>query len=211
MQLTAVILLLFVALTATAHPHPSTQLLRIHHFDHPESEVPCAPANSSALAARASNGLCSTLELPTEGSYKTGYTQFCTKYVSDSAKKVLSTNSAPLVATYMLPTHTKVSIPWIFKIHGPDSGSQPYLLTQQGCIKGFRDILESKNAKLGGSFCVVGGTGGDGESKKFWDQGFVLVKGGDMTFREGTNGNSCRFETRRRKGEFDPKGPDGKK
>jgi hypothetical protein len=56
---------------------------------------------------------------------------------------------------------------------------------------------------------VVSGSGGNGESKVFSGQGYVLKMGSSINWAKGDVADGSKYETRRRKGEFDPNNPDG--
>lgn len=192
MQLKAVISLAFVASTVFAHPHVDPE--------------------PSLHDRGTSKQLCTTLELPTEEQYKMGYSSFCSTYmVTEPDKRRMDVNSDPVVATFMLKTHIGTTIPWIFKISVAAWGGGAYFLNREACFAGFRNYLEGEKAKLGSNYCVVDGTGGNGASKGFSGQGFVLVMGSTMTFEgRGEINNGFKYETRRRNGDFDPNKPDGK-
>ncbi|KAF2624552.1 hypothetical protein BU25DRAFT_461079 [Macroventuria anomochaeta] len=167
-----------------------------------------AALSNTTLIPRAEKGICATLELPTEASYKIGYEAFCTKYVPYEVYLTMGTTSSDLVATYMLKTHLGTEIPWIFKIRTEAwGGSKPYLLKRDKCMAGFRNMLEGERAKVGTNYCVVDRSGGNGESKKLSGQGFVLVTGGAITWAKGDVNDGSRYEARRRKGDFDPNNP----
>lgn len=212
MHFSKVALLACMAFTASANPHPEfeqTQALPTHLLNREEARH-AEPSTNVTLHPRADNGLCKDLELPTEATYTIGYESFCTKYVPDDRTTVMGPGSRPLVATFMLGTHIGTTIPWIFKIWGTETGSQPLYLTRDVCISNFRDMLESERAKLGTNYCIVDGSGGNGESKEFWGQGFVLVMEMHMVWMKGDVNQVSKFEARKRKGKFDTNNPDGK-
>lgn len=182
----ATIFLAYIASTVFAHPHADSETL---------------------LDSRdTSKQLCTTLELPIEEQYRIGYNAFCNRYLpAKPDRKRMTYSSDPIVATYMLETHTGTTIPWIFKISPGQWILGHWDLQREMCLAGFKDYLEGEKAKLGTNYCVIDGTGGNGASKGFSGQGFVLVMGNKMTFKgkEYVN-NGFVYETRRRKGQFDP-------
>lgn len=159
-----------------------------------------------------SKQLCTTLELLTEEQYRIGYTGFCDTYIPAEADKLLlHYASDPIVATFMLKTHTGTTIPWIFKISPVLWMVGEWDLHREMCLAGFKDYLEGEKAKLGTNYCVVDGTGGNGASNGYAGQGNVLVMGGSMTFKvKGDLNYAFVYETRRRKGEFNSDKQDGK-
>lgn len=163
------------------------------------------PANTTTLTARAEKGICPTLELLTEASYKLGYETFCNRNAPADGQLLMQHKHETIVRTYMLKTHLGTEIPWIFKISSSAWGSErPYGLRRDKCLIGFKNVLEGERAKLGKNYCVVDESGGNGASEEFSSQGFVLVMGGSMDWWPGDVNHDARFETRRRKGKFDP-------
>ncbi|KAJ4984334.1 hypothetical protein SVAN01_10175 [Stagonosporopsis vannaccii] len=195
-------LLAFVTVTATAYPYPEskpTQHLTTFILEREEAHNTESSSNVT-LNARAEKGICTDLELPTEASYKTGYESFCKNWVPADTSIVMGPGSSPLVVTTMLRTHIGTTIPWVFKIRSRAWGYKPYYLKQNNCLSGFRDMLESDKAKLGTNFCVVNGTGGNSDSKKFWGQGYVLVAEQEMAWGKGDVNELSAFEARKRRG-----------
>lgn len=72
-------------------------------------------------------------------------------------------------------------------------------------------MLEGDRAEVGWNYCVVDGSGGNGKSKKQSGQGDMLILGHTMSWVVGDVNHVSEFETRRRKGKFDPKNSDGRK
>lgn len=201
MYFTNLALLALAAVTATSYPHPepeqthpsltSTLELKEAHQTEALTNVTITP--------RADKGICTNLELPTEASYKIGYESFCKNWVPAGTSIVMGPSSSPLVITSMLRTHIGTTIPWVFKIRSRAWGYTPYYLRQEICLSGFRNMLEGEKAKLGTNFCVVDGTGGNGESKEFWGQGYVLVMEQEMKWGEGDVNELAAFEARKRR------------
>lgn len=77
-------------------------------------------------------------------------------------------------------------------------------MTQELCLRSFRDFLETERAGgLGGAYCVVGGTGGDKEGTEGMSgEGVVLVMGGKVTMEiSKARFGSFVFETRQKRGD----------
>lgn len=214
MLLITAVLLAISTLSITAYPHAEPGSIHSLSITNSKRGVThhLEPFTNTTLTTRAEKGVCTDLELPTEVQYKIGYEHFCEKYVCADCKMRMGTTEKPIVATYMLKTHIGTTIPWIFKISSDAWGGSIFYLQRNMCLAGFRNMLEGEKAKAGENYCVVDGTGGNGESKEFWGQGFVLIVGSRMKFegREDVN-NGFSYETRRRKGEFDPNNPNGKR
>ena len=188
------VLLGFVAFSITAYPHPESGWT--HHLESP---------SNATLSTRAEKGICTTLDLPTEASYKIGYEAFCNRYAPADSNWAMYADTKPIVATVMIKSHLGSDIPWIFKVTSNSwGGGKPYPFNLMKCTAGFRDMLEGRRAKLGREYCVVGGSGGDGESKGFSGQGYVLKMGSSINWAKGDIADGSKYETRRRKGEFDP-------
>ncbi|KAF2998546.1 hypothetical protein E8E13_005208 [Curvularia kusanoi] len=208
MMLTHITVIAQLALAVAALPGPdilgtisastvNSEHISTHHVESPRN---------ATLVSRAPNYVCTTLELPTEAEYRINYEDFCNVYFPRGIAKGMGSNHPPVVATYMLRTYTNTRIPWIYKISAPDYGASKYLLNNEKCLAGFKDMLESDKSKQGKDYCVVQGTGGDGESKKLWGEGIVLKMESRLDRLQESEEEVSIFETRKRKGEYTPPG-----
>lgn len=195
--------LTFAALSITAYPHPEPSWT--HHIE----------SNTTTLSTRAETGICTTLDLPTEASYKIGYEAFCKRVAGHLTENswAMYYDTDPAVGTVMIQSHLGKDIPWIYKVtSNSPGGGAPFKFNLTSCIGGFREALEGRRAKLGREYCVVDGSGGNGKSKGFSGQGYVLKMGSTINFAPGDIADGAKYETRMRKGwNCDPQNPNGEK
>lgn len=199
------LLLALSASTITAFPHLPLSWTHLVEPPTPKRGVShhMGDTLNSPIHTRAEKGTCTTLDLPTKEQYKIGYEAFCNKFVPGDAPLQISNDD--LTGTILLKNHLGADLPWVFKVSSEKwagaVSKRTYFLNRSVCIAKFRDVLEGENAKLGDEYCVVDGSKANGDGK-----GVVLVKGGKV--RDWPSGmksqSNALFETRKRKGDFDP-------
>ncbi|KAF2824327.1 hypothetical protein CC86DRAFT_420802 [Ophiobolus disseminans] len=137
------------------------------------------------------NGSCkSTVGIPTEEQYIIGYNAFCDKYVNANGPRPDKYHyiAQTLRATYDLKGWGDKLIRWVFKVTCDGEGELKHncLLNNTMCKTRLRTVIESDDTGgLGGAYCVVDNTGGEGLGGRGGKQGMsgegqVLVMEGKL-------------------------------
>jgi hypothetical protein len=135
-------------------------------------------------------GSCPSKNYPTEEMFVRGYNQFCDSTLPSDRQNALS-RGTPVVLTLDLSNADNSISHWVYKISveadSPNSPSTSNINLDAGmCKSQFQKFLDTDEAGgLGGSYCVVDGTGGDKVGVEgMSDEGVVSVLGGKTVIKD---------------------------